>query len=120
LNQHVSQRNHSVYHLYYQGNDCVKVLRCIYERNNGLRLERKYTKFERACELMKNRKRIPWNKDREILPTGLKRCQKCKQIKRTNEFYKDRNAWDGFHRWCTTCSRGYNKKWHKEKGINHD
>ena len=38
-----------------------------------------------------------------------KKCDKCKQIKSINEFYKKKTSKDGFQYWCKSCLKEYKR-----------
>ena len=43
--------------------------------------------------------------NRELYPLGLKRCQKCKEIKALSDFSKKKSTWDGLRSTCKVCDK---------------
>lgn len=46
----------------------------------------------------------------------MKRCQRCKQNKPADEFYKNANQNDGLQQWCKVCLSAYNMERYRKRG----
>lgn len=47
-------------------------------------------------------------------PPGMKRCQRCKEIKPLDEFFADKNQYDGHARMCKSCAVSRHQQWVEE------
>lgn len=61
-------------------------------------------------------KPAPINKKEHIFVDGIesKQCAKCKEIKKLEEFVKNKQRWDGLGTYCTPCHNSYRKQYKYE------
>jgi len=48
---------------------------------------------------------------RNLAPEGMKRCQRCKETKPLDQFFADKNQYDGKQRACRDCQVTRHKNW---------
>jgi hypothetical protein len=44
-------------------------------------------------------------------PEGMKRCSRCKEMKSVDEFFADKNRYDGRQQYCMTCQNARHRQW---------
>lgn len=89
-------------------NRCFKIKKLInfvvsYENKSGVRA------YCKECENERLTKKRLINKICEYTPEGYKKCRRCKNMKLTSNFYKNKKRKDGFGSYCKECNMEYIK-----------